>query len=817
MSSVINLLSISNNQLMQYTLVHMKQTNMILHKHPDFFLTLTFLSLFLLFVTGLSYKESQSERHIKETKFKCKRIARLLTDAPNPQNKGALLFKKRRQRVKKYTLVSYGTGDNKTDTEDQTEEEAEEVRTAGNNFVTTSDSELEEENSVFNQQLNLSLNWRRVREMEALPETKGKGALMFTQRRKRMDEILTEQEELKGKGLPTEGFIQPTEGHHVHDMKEMYLHTDQVDHIDANTQQMNTLFNVPKALVPNRTAKPFLGFQFHGTAPVMTVGFVPATKKPDPRFKVPVPINTSPQVWSPTGDIIASRDERISVPAIKTAILPESKRKGTKQQASLKQETHQSLHNKGERRSYIEPEEDCFSLGAEACNFMQPKATKLKNPPPVAPKPAINAQYPLLMRSPSGEPYIQPRSPGLQRSHCPMEPQSQHYLQQQDWAQPQETTKLWVPDQAQTTRQTHDNSSSKLVQTNTNSWSQRLPRSPVSMQTGSPTYSPHHPPSPTRNLSNSAQNSVASCPPQAGKSYGKALQSTSKKPFADKVGSQAGEGRTMSGKGAELFAKRQSRVEKFVVDIEKVNMKKTRSPSPTASLPNSWRYSPNIRAPPPMSYNPLLSPFYPPSAAKQAPSSSSKINSKTKEKPKSAPKHLSALDIMKHQPYQLNSSLFKYDVVSEGKGPTPKPAPPSKFEATKSLKHRFNLCHLSCNVSEPDSDCKSEASAKSSGLVSIHDSCGQQSQTGKPAIHKHLDEKHAGAPAVHHVSTKPASSIQAAGRFAQQSSADDSIASAFSPASLIARGACQMAPRPKFSAKKPVVMTKQWRPVAIMN
>ncbi|KAM9314847.1 synaptopodin-2 [Pholidichthys leucotaenia] len=641
--------------------------------------------------------ESQSEKHVKETKSKCKRIARLLTDAPNPQNKGALLFKKRRQRVKKYTLVSYGTGEN---SEDQIEEETEEVRSAEYNFVATSDSELEEQYSLYHQQ-HFSVNWGSFEEMEALPETKGKGVLMFAQRRKRMDEIVSEHEEMRSHGLPVE----------AHSSRERHVPPDQVNYMDTglkqhaeyqeNFQQMDHLSSVPKSLVSNRTAKPFLGFQDSITAPVSPGGVSPATKRNEPKFKIPVSINTSRQVWSPTGDFIASRDERISVPAIKTGILPEPKRKTTnKQPAKHAQES--DLHNqkKGERRSYIESEEDCFSLGAEACNFMQPRAIKLKNPPPVAPKPTINPNCPPWMRrSPSSEP-------------CPVGPHTQHYLQQQDWAQPQQMASRWVPDQTQETLQTPANSwapissSSQLrLHPTTNNWNQQQPRSLVSMQASSPT---HIPTLPLQNKSDDTQNSIASCPPQGGKFYGH----TSSKEI-----NWASDGPTMAGKGAKLFAKRQSRMEKFVVDAETVQGNKPRSSSPTSSLPTSWRYSSNIRAPPPLSYNPLHTPFYPPLATKQTPATNLEVNPKTKEKPKSATKHLNALDVMKHQPYQLDSSLFKYDATPEPKCPSPKPVPVSKlskFEVTKNLKLRSALSPYI--TSELADQSKPEAPDKSTGL-----------------------------------------------------------------------------------------------------
>ncbi|KAF7666249.1 hypothetical protein LDENG_00112770 [Lucifuga dentata] len=686
--------------------------------------------------TRLRHIESQAERHIKETKSKCKHIARLLADAPNPRNKGALLFKKRRQRVKKYTLVSYGTGDYKN----QIEEEAEETGPAGYNFVTTSDSELEEEYSLFPEPYILSLNWESFQEMEALPETKGKGVMMFAQRRKRMDEIMSDHEELKNKELPAKAMIEPkhAEIQNRYDTKEMYIHTDQANqnYMDTNLkenaeyheniQQKNQSSNAPRSLVPNRTAKPFLGSQENTSSLVSPSGNTPVTKKQEMRFKVPVPINSNPHVWSPTGDIIASRHERISVPAIRTGILPEPKRKGTsKQSSTMQQESDLSLQNKGERRSYIEPEpeEDFFSLGAEACNFMQPRAIKLKNPPPVAPKPTINPNCPpWLRRSPSVEPLNLPRSPVSQSSHSPQGSHSQHYLQQQDWTQSQQMANRWDPDQTKTPLQTPTNawtpvSSSPHLQPDMNSRSQQPQQSPVSTQARSPSYSPHHPSSSSRNKSDSAANSAVSCPPQGGKSYvhtSKASPSSSRGQVSDRRVSQAADGSTMTGRGAELFAKRQSRMEKFVVDAETVQANKPRSPSPTSSLPNTWRYSSNVRAPPPLSYNPLLAPFYPPAAAKKPTSINPQIKAKSKQKPKTSPKHLDTLDIMKHQPYQLDSSLFKYDVGTEAKSPSPKPFPTPKSKVSQGLKHKSSLSHSLHNPSEVT--VKSEPPAKSSGL-----------------------------------------------------------------------------------------------------
>uniref|UniRef100_A0AAY5K071 Synaptopodin 2b n=1 Tax=Esox lucius TaxID=8010 RepID=A0AAY5K071_ESOLU len=588
--------------------------------------------------TRPSHNESQSERQVKEAKSKCKRIALLLTDAPNPRNRGVLMFKKRRQRVKKYTLISYGTGQQQFDNKSDEEVISEDGQTARFPYAASDYSELQEDYSVNVKNRDVNLNWdnlgiptisQHLKEMDQLPETKGKGVAMFAQRRQRMDEIALEQEEMKRKGLPAEGMVEPVDA----ETYKSYVQSNQIqssegpDHMDQhlryqeNHQQemqeyaemINNLPNhqanaISKPLVPNRTAKPFLGFQNRGPVPYSPLSGVTSTvRHHELKFKVPVPIHTVPQVWSPTGDIIASRDERISVPAIKTGILPDSKRRGANRTVmGSAQQSNTYIQNKGERKSYIESgeEEDYFSLGAEACNFMQPRTIKHKNPPPVAPKPNINLACPPWLKESSSNAQFHPAK-----------------------TRPQPPINTWTP--ANTT------SASQLKPT-MNSWSPQPPRSPVSIQALNPTYTATHQPTGHVSLS--------------------------------------GDGPTLKGRGAELFAKRQTRMEKFVVDAETVQANKAKSSSPTVSLPGTWRYSPNVRAPPPLSYNPLHAHFYPPTAAKQPPSTSPKPKPKTKAQAKvPLPKHLDSLDVMKHHPYQLDSSLFTYNEATEAEACSPQP------------------------------------------------------------------------------------------------------------------------------------------------
>ncbi|XP_007232819.3 synaptopodin-2 [Astyanax mexicanus] len=655
--------------------------------------------------TCLRRSEGQTERHLKEAKSKCKRIAQLLTAAPNPKSRGVLMFKKRRQRARKFTLVSYGTG---KPTDDGFEDEyGFEEDSAGQDFrcslQATSDSEFDEdysfhvqgqsalnfyyEYSTQDQGLSASYNCDK---MEQLPQTKGKGVMMFAQRRQRIDEITAQHEEMRQKGIPVEAFLETetpappvpafirqesAPGQQEVQAKQQLQYQEQQYQLQQYQQQqyqqqmsqpLNTGINgvdpyqmssVSKSLVSNRTAKPFLGGLNQSPTTYSPVKNVPSPipKKPDNIFKVPVPVNTSPQVWSPTGDVIASRDERIAVPAIKSGILPEAKKRGSNKSRD------------------VPPEEDYLSLGAEACNFMQAPSVRQKKPPPVLPKPAINPACP-------------PWSSEGHASHSPLQAASSHAPAQQ----PQPATKPWTPSPTQPVPQQHmagwvpSNPSASYQPT----WPSEPQQTSVSIKT--PT-TPHATPSQSKGPRTTSQvdaNSVSSCPPQRGSSYLHASKAPPASPRGHASETGLSDGPAFKGKGAELFARRQSRMEKFVVDAETVQANRDRPPSPTLSMPSTWKYSPNIRAPPPVSYNPIVSPFYPLAAQKQPPPSSSP-NAKSKEnqgKPKAAPKHLSVVDVMKHQPYQLDTSLFTYNSTPEVKGPSPKtsPVPPPESRRTPS-------------------------------------------------------------------------------------------------------------------------------------
>lgn len=139
----------------------------------------------------------------------------------------------------------------------------------------------------------------------------------------------------------------------------------------------------------------------------------------------------------------------------------------------------------------------------------------------------------------------------------------------------------------------------------------------------------------------------------------------------------------VSGKGAELFAKRQSRMEKYVVGNPHTGQ--IRSPSPTMSLPPSWVYPSNMpgRVKAIAKNSEVSAQISQNLKAQQA-------VKKTKPKvavPEPVPEPPSTLengcskiemDLARHRPYQLNSSLFVFNPVKDPISTLPRGAPQAK-------------------------------------------------------------------------------------------------------------------------------------------
>ncbi|KAM3590206.1 uncharacterized protein V6R79_005825 [Siganus canaliculatus] len=309
---------------------------------------------------------------------------------------------------------------------------------------------------------------------------------------------------------------------------------------------------------------------------------------------------------------------------------------------------------------------------------IQPAAQPQVNLNPWAPAPAQTQTQPPWVQQPPAH-IQQPVS-----SWSEEQPKAQH---QPAWAHapapPQSTPQPnWQPSPSTSSPQPPINTwtaSQTPPQAPVNTWAPQSQQTPVNVSMS--TVNTHPSPKPW----SPPQNRTPPSPPQRMHSFTIGHRAASPiNPMATVLNpSSAGpafEMPVVKGKGADMFAKRQSRMEKFVVDSETVQANKaSRSTSPAASLPNEWKYTPNVRAPPSRSYNPIQSPFYPPAATKQPPPGSPSAKSKKKDKAKQtpAPKPLNVIDVMKHQPYQLNSSLFTFGPAAEAtKPPAPKPECP---------------------------------------------------------------------------------------------------------------------------------------------
>ncbi|XP_041122419.1 synaptopodin-like isoform X2 [Polyodon spathula] len=131
----------------------------------------------------------------------------------------------------------------------------------------------------------------------------------------------------------------------------------------------------------------------------------------------------------------------------------------------------------------------------------------------------------------------------------------------------------------------------------------------------------------------------------------------------------------VAGKGAELFAKRQSRMEKYVVESPPVLGGALRSPSPTMSLPPSWTFASNVPGRVRAMADSANITANPSRSSKQQPSGSFADQESPVIENGSSKKEM---DIAKHQPYQLNSSLFIFSPSKDPMRSLPRAAPPPK-------------------------------------------------------------------------------------------------------------------------------------------
>ncbi|KAF1504310.1 Synaptopodin 2-like protein, partial [Megadyptes antipodes antipodes] len=732
--------------------------------------------------------ESIQEKNVKEAKTKCRTIASLLTDAPNPHSKGVLMFKKRRQRAKKYTLVSFGSVD-----EDRSYEEEDGV-------FPTSESEFDEEGFSDARSLTNHSDWdntyldiekaksdseQKEEKQKGLSEASGKGARLFEQQRERAGKYTVEKVPVQ-KSPQLVPAAQPQQGMVNGDMPvpqkvdsvplSIHLEGMQVPSKQPATIPAQLLappsptFFPPPASTPdpfsastssmfNRSARPFTpGFSGQRPATSSVIFRPSAPKKPTeslggqsmvvPPFS-PLAPGTPANAPVPThrGPVSSSTSLYIPAPGRPTPPL-ESQPKG------------------GGSAPETKPPANTARTSTTSIFLSTPSK------PGGEPSPAIS---PAMPRPPS-----EPLTSREQRIAVPA-PRT-GILQE---ARRRGNKKPMFSKIEEKKKNSPNPELLSLVQ--------NLDEKPKGDHPGAGFES--GPEEDFLSLGAEACNFMQS----SGRKF-KTPPPVAPKPQQQDAGlvNGAQDMPQLKGKGAELFAKRQSRMDKYVVETPPKPESKPRTPSPSPSLPSSWKYSPNIRAPPPIAYNPMHSPFYPLAASK---SQASKAESKVKKAP-GQKSGIKVIDLMRHQPYQLKSAMFCFGdppspSIQESPG-QPAPQASSSFMAAKQVPVKTAKTQEIRRFSTP---APMPASSSLAPTVLVPRSA---TTLDEPVWRTEMASSAPTTPALFQVelsqSPKPYQSSPEPGQAGQGPSPNPASASRFQVA------------RPKFSAARTGMQANVWRP-----
>ncbi|NXJ19126.1 SYP2L protein, partial [Dicrurus megarhynchus] len=586
--------------------------------------------------------ESIQEKNVKEAKNKCRTIASLLTDAPNPHSKGVLMFKKRRQRAKKYTLVSFGSVD-----EDRSYEEEDGV-------FPTSESEFDEEGFSDARSLTNHSDWdntyldieksksdseQKEEKQKGLSEASGKGARLFEQQRERAGKYTVEKTPVQ-KSPELAPAAQPKQGTVNGDMP-----------VPEKADNMPLSIHLEGVQVPSKQP---------ATVPTQLL------TAPSPTFFPPPP--STPDPFSASSTSMFNRSARPFTPGFS------GQRPATSSVIFRPSAPKKPTESLGGQSTVVPP----FSPLAPGTPANAPvptqrgpvsSSTSLYIPAPGRPTSPLESQPKGGGSAPEIKPSANtsrtsttsiflstPSKPGA----MPRPPSEPLTSREQRIAVPAPRTGIL---QEARRRGNKKPMFSKLEEKKKNSPNpellslvQNLDEKPKGDHPGAGFES--GPEEDFLSLGAEACNFMQS----SGRKF-KTPPPVAPKPQQDAgLVNGAQDMPQLKGKGAELFAKRQSRMDKFVVETTPKPEYKPRTPSPSPSLPSCWKYSPNIRAPPPIAYNPMHSPFYPLAASK---SQASKAESKVKKAP-GQKSGIKVIDLMRHQPYQLKSAMFCF-----GDSPSP--------------------------------------------------------------------------------------------------------------------------------------------------
>ncbi|XP_028809866.1 synaptopodin 2-like protein isoform X2 [Denticeps clupeoides] len=704
----------------------------------------------------LHRSESIQEKQVKEARSKCRTIASLLTDSPNPNSKGVLMFKKRRQRAKKYTLTCFGSVNGETCSRGDTEDEEDE------SFFLGSESEMDEETIAASNGLDPTWDsgYLDILDMKSsacrmdsdrkedpdghmgLSRSSGKGAQLFQLQKKRSEEhlappaancvprhVVPQQRAELTVSTPGPPAVQPPTGmvngtpSAVSSTSFFLSPTRQVAPTvtsavpsDSPGQADTSAGNA----VLNRTAKPFApGCVTHrsATAPVVfhpntgtravSVANMPAAfaASPGPAVKRAI---SSASLYIPARPATVSGPPSLFSPSSTSGPGPFSP------QSPMSAAPFSSTAPSNPPAGQVGPLSPTYSNTPPMIYSLPPVTPTHPLPPPhVQTTPLLSPVMPYSPGTPTTvnvQPFQHVSDPS---AAPPMDSPSAHrvsfnpYVTVATTVPAQAHQQNGLPSEGLASREQRIAVPASRTGILQEAW-RRPSKKPMFSQAEEKTNSPN--PELLSLVQNLDERRKAGPDPgfesgpeedflNLGAEACNFMQAQRNKkipppPVAPKPAHHAPQiTPQFGGKGAELFARRQSRMDRYVVDKQQPSaMPKAtpqpRPPSPTPSLPVQWKYSPNIRAPPPISYNPLLSPSCPPGAQR-----ATKSVEVTKAKQHHASPHRPGTNWMNQQPYQLSPSLFSYGggvpPVTSTNQPQPASAMPVKSVRVQEIK-RFS-------------------------------------------------------------------------------------------------------------------------------
>ncbi|GAA6234597.1 synaptopodin 2-like protein, partial [Lates japonicus] len=678
----------------------------------------------------LNRGDTQQDKHVKEAKSKCRTIASLLTDAPNPHSKGVLMFKKRRQRSKKYTLTSFGSVD-----EDRCQDSQEE-----DGVFPGSESEFDEDGFSSVPDPTWDSDYLDMLEKRAtagtegrgdgaedapspgLSETAGKGAQLFEQQRKRAAEHAKKVEAAQPQ-VPPQSQVQEQ-------AQMCQLHPGIQSDIQPNLQPQQTI--PPGPTTRQQELSPATGPAAAGTHAVSNGDLSYSTVSTASMVMSPPPVAPKPATASVTILTSPAQPPETPLPELPTSnVLNRTARPFTPGFISIRAATAPVTFRPPITKTTQRPASAAvvpppFSTASElpinaasATSQLPPSAPSVLFPlssvplGPLAPTleapvtfhpPAISTSVETMQSAPSittvhqapfstAPPLSMPSIPAPQARVIPtsVPPVSQI----PGSADPTAPVPVFQAPVAQLPPPQF--SMAPVAQASVVTHPEVVAPTPVPGPTGrtgillearrrsakvKPMFNvpdvKKNSPNPellsmVQNLDDRSNRHNYGQPPTEAnydaaeeERSGEAGMGRVPPPVAPKprVIHEAPQILQAGGKGAELFARRQSRMGMYVVDTppetpyqQEVAMHNAAQPldsSLNPSIPSQWKYSPNVRAPPPIGYNPLLAPSIPTGPQRDT----SKLDSRSRGG--SQREGIKALDFMRRQPYQLNSAMFNY-------------------------------------------------------------------------------------------------------------------------------------------------------------